>query len=80
MNPPKPMDAKRYVPRTPKILRVARPSAVRGINDRKVAVKRRATNGQHTGTRMREAWQNRLAGQYSQASRAGVVSTLLRSN
>jgi hypothetical protein len=81
MNPPKPITAKTYVPRTPKILRLSRPLAGHTIStDKNAAIQQRTSNGKHMPITARSAWQKRVSSQFSQASQAGTISTLLHHN
>ncbi len=76
MNPPKPITAKTYLPKTPKIIRTSRVPASRVMALQK-ALRQQNGAGKRTAVSAQGAWQKRLTGQFSQASRAGTVSTLL---
>jgi hypothetical protein len=77
MNPPKPITSKAYVPKTPKIIPLqSSPNSHKQLH-RKIAFGRQQKGGKKSRITARNAWQQRLSNQFSQASRAGAGATLL---
>jgi hypothetical protein len=76
MNPSKPIDAKPYVPRIPKIIPSSRVRSQYALKNPTVPRSQKAGR-KPAAIAARKAWQQRLSNQFSQASQAGTVSTLL---
>lgn len=76
MNPPKPINTKAYVTKIPKIRPKSVPD-VNGMAERIKALRQQEKNAKHTVVKAHGAWQKRMSSHFSQASKAGTVSTLL---
>jgi len=80
MNPSKPMETKPYVPRVPKVIPSSRVRSQYAIKKLAAARQLQKTGRKPAAIAAHKAWQQRLSGQFSQASQAGTVSTLLGHN
>lgn len=78
MNPPKPANIKPYVPKTPRILRLAKTPEMRKSAQQKMVFTQKKKSAKAISAS--KAWKQRVSNRFSQASQAGTVSTLLPHN